>query len=121
MKRSIRMNTFETNSSSTHALILIDKSDFESFKHGDTYFDIERGDFITKESIVNLNDFKHEHPDFEHYSEEKLNDALNDFIEDYCDCDYPLLATYKCLDLCTQEVFDEQGNEKIAFSYYING
>ncbi len=35
MKKSIRIGTFETNSSSTHSLTIVTKSEFERFKKGE--------------------------------------------------------------------------------------
>ena len=37
MKQIIRSNTFETNSSSAHSLIIISKDTFEKWKLGDLY------------------------------------------------------------------------------------
>lgn len=121
MKQTIRYNSFETNSSSTHALIIVDKIEFEKFKNGETYFNIGDDTFIVKKDIVKLDDFKCEYRDFEKFTEEELEDAIDEFIDNYCDCDYPVLGTYHSLDLCTENVYDKDGNEKVAFSYYING
>lgn len=121
MKQTIRNNTFETNSSSTHSLILVNVEEFEKFKQKELYFHIDGNRFITKDEIKDLDYFKQENKDFDSLSDESKEDRINEFIEDYTDCDYPVLATYHSLDLCTREVYDENGNKQIAFSYYING
>ena len=46
MRKIIRFNTFETNSSSTHSLIIISEEEFEKFKKGETYFKIDIDKFF---------------------------------------------------------------------------
>lgn len=121
MKQNIRHNTFETNSSSIHSLILVNVDQFEKFKNKELYFLIAQDKFITKNEISELADFKSENPNFNNLNSDEKIRAVQEFIEDFSDCDYPILATYHSLDLCTQEVYDKDGNKQIAFSYYING
>ena len=39
MKRQIRRNIFETNSSSTHSLIICSEEEFKAWEKGEIYFD----------------------------------------------------------------------------------
>ena len=113
MKQIIRNKVFETNSSSTHVLSIINKEDFEKFKSGDFYY-CRSGEkeFISRDEIPNLDEFK----------EEGYNiNNIEDFIYDYCDADYAILYTNDYLDYCAKPVFDSEGKEKIAFSVYITG
>lgn len=48
--RQIRYNTFETNSSSVHTLVLANKEQYDKFSQGLLYLD--DGDFVTKEEIL---------------------------------------------------------------------
>ena len=121
MKQIIRNKTFETNSSSMHSLILVEESVFTEFKNGKTYFVIYGDKFVTKEELVELDSFKSEYPEYVNVSEERKEEMLDEYIDQYCDGDYPEIATYNSLDLCTREVYDKDGNKQIAFSYYIAG
>jgi len=121
MKQLIRANTFETNSSSTHSLILVDEETFNNFKKGNVYFVIYANKFVEEKDIPSLSAFKSEYPDFETANPYQQEEMVKDFIEEFSDGDYPELATYNGLDLCTREVYDKNGNKQIAFSYYIPG
>lgn len=121
MKQVIRSNTFETNSSSTHSLILVDKETFNKFKNKELYFYIGTDSFIEKGDIVKLSEFEDDYPDYQTFSADELKDAIEDFINTYTDCDYPVLGTLTSIDSRTQEVYDKDGNEQVALSYYIPG
>ena len=43
MKRQIRKGVFETNSSSTHSLVMCLKSDYDKWEHGDRGRDNDKG------------------------------------------------------------------------------
>lgn len=121
MKQIIRSNTFETNSSSTHSLILVDEETFNKFKRGETYLAIYGDKFLTKAEVAETDSFKSEYPDYANVSDERKEEMLDEYIEEFSDGDYPELGTYRGLDLCTKEVYDKDGNKQIAFSYYIAG
>lgn len=121
MRQTLRFNTFETNSSSVHSLIIISEEEFEKFKKGETYFKIDNDKFLTKEEIEQSDFFLREVKGFDNAESFEKDNLFNEFMEDFCDCDYPEFATYHGLDLATREVYDKDGNKQIAFSYYING
>ena len=122
MKQTIRKYTFETNSSSTHSLTLIKKEDLEAFENGYTYFYPEMDKFVNKDEIVNLSCFKAEYPKAEEMSEDELEAALDEFKDEFIDGDYSYLFSYRYLDYCTvSDLKDKEGEDVVAFSYYING
>lgn len=49
--RQIRMGTFETNSSSTHSMVIAAKDTFEKWQCGEVYVDDDRN-FVTKEDAL---------------------------------------------------------------------
>lgn len=51
MKQTIRFNTFETNSSSTHSCIIVTDEELEKWRNGETYVDWS-GNFHTKEELL---------------------------------------------------------------------
>ena len=56
MKISMRIGSFETNSSSTHSLVICMRSEFEGWKEGKLLYDREACDFITPEEAAGLSD-----------------------------------------------------------------
>lgn len=50
-KRQIRPGIFETNSSSTHSLVICTKEQYEKWKNGDLLWEGCDGKFITKEEV----------------------------------------------------------------------
>ena len=121
MRKIIRFNTFETNSSSTHSLIIISEEEFEKFKSGQTYFKIYDDTFLTREEISKSELFLRECPNYVNANEFEKEEILSNFLDEFCDSDYPEFASYQWLDLVTREVYDKDGNKQIAFSYYVNG
>lgn len=59
---SIRQNVFETNSSSTHSMVMCMGDDFERFKNGETFLNESWGsasqfldkEFVTKEEAIDI-------------------------------------------------------------------
>lgn len=111
MNQSMRLDTFETNSSSVHTLSIINKDDFEKFKAGELYYYRFGENFIKREDIPYLEEFK-----AENYNSEE---DIDNFLYYFCDGDYSYLYTSDNLDYCTETVYDKEGNEKIAFSVYL--
>lgn len=111
MNQSMRLDIFETNSSSVHTLSIVNKDDFEKFKAGELYYYRFGENFIKREDIPDLEEFK-----AEGY---KSDTDIDSFIYDFCDGDYSYLYTSDNLDYCIETVYDKEGNEKIAFSVYI--
>ncbi len=52
MKTQIRIGTFETNSSSTHSLIMCSEREFELFKQGELLLDVWDDVLIPKDAIT---------------------------------------------------------------------
>lgn len=121
MEQTIRTSTFETNSSSTHSLIIVSEKEFELFKSGQTYFKIYDDAFLTREEISKSEVFLRECPNYVNANEFEKEEILSNFLDEFCDGDYPEFATYHGLDLVVREVYDKDGNKQIAFSYYIAG
>lgn len=51
MKRIIRKNTFETNSSSTHSLTFMSGEEFDKWKNGELYLGQDEDELYTKEEF----------------------------------------------------------------------
>ena len=121
MKQTIRIETFETNSSSTHTLVIVDKDTFEKFKSEELFFNIYSDTFESKEYIIEHNsDFKSMFPDYEIYNEEGLEKAFKDFKYQYMSGDYPTHVRISD-DVQYMQTFDKDGNETYAVSIYVNG
>ena len=54
MKRTIRPATFETNSSSTHCLVMLSPSDLEEWKTGAKLYDFWNEGFVTADEAERL-------------------------------------------------------------------
>lgn len=120
MKQVIRMNTFETNSSSYHTLIIMNKEDYDKFLNGETYF-CPSGDkqFISNKDIPNFDDFKTEYSDFNLLNDYSKEQAIESFKADYFDTDYALAYSSDYLECPTEVVYNKNGDEKVAVSIYI--
>lgn len=72
---NIRINTFETNSSSVHTLIMCSKSDYEKWINGELYLDVDKyaddhyKDFVTFEEAKDMDD-NFPYPDYSKNCEE---------------------------------------------------
>lgn len=53
MKRQVRFGVFETNSSSTHSLVICDKETFDKWKNGELLFDRWEEEFKEKYQLTN--------------------------------------------------------------------
>lgn len=53
MKRQIRRNVFETNSSSTHSLTMCSEEEFEQWKKGEVLFDEDDETFVKANDLSN--------------------------------------------------------------------
>lgn len=111
MKRQIRINTFETNSSSTHTLIIAKKSEYEKFKSGELYLDRYYGKFYTKEEIINM---AIKNPRYTG-SLDDMEDIL-DFLYDIDTCDRYFNDDY--LETYERSYTSESGDEIVIFGKY---
>ena len=71
MKTQIRIGTFETNSSSTHSLIMCSEREFELFKHGELVLDAWEDVLIPKEAVTDedLEDDSDHYKTYDNYDE----------------------------------------------------
>lgn len=107
MKRQIRANVFETNSSSVHSLTICSQQDFEKWERGELYFDGWTDKFL-EPSKANGAEIYKEH-DYGKISYDKhIFKKPNDYFEYYGN---------------NYDVYDDQyvtpGGETVAaFGYY---
>ena len=121
MQQNIRLKTFETNSSSMHSLILVDEDIMNKWVNKELWFRPDYDQFYTKENIIKSEMFKRECPQYDSLTDLEKEKAFDDYMHEYSDGDYADFYTYNCIDTATQTVYDENGNKKIAMSYYIHG
>ena len=76
MKKQVRLGVFETNSSSTHSLVICDKETFDKWKNGELLFDKWDEEFIEKYQLTNKD--KEE-------AKEYYNDNKDKFWKDWKD------------------------------------
>ena len=119
MKQQARKGIFETNSSSTHTLSLVNKEMWERFKNNnDVYFNIyENNSLVTKEDIEKSNDYKnfveHYHPNFNNLNKDEKDDVFEEYLYDeYFYTNDNLNENYEVL---TEEVPD---SNYVAVSIY---
>lgn len=99
----VRKSTFETNSSSTHSLVMAIKSDFDKWQNGELYYCLwgdkkigaESGNFYTKEQVIEF--CRRKGIPFE--SEDEDDDwceRREDFVtyDEFCDTEYLEIETY---------------------------
>lgn len=118
--KKIRLNTFETNSSSTHALCILPLEDYNKFfnqdedkpKEEQLYLCFDIRTVITYEEVKQLakdyyNEFKDDYQNTE-FDEDFINDYMSDnevySKEDYNDLEY--------------EHFNERYNNIMIFGYH---
>ena len=112
----IRRDVFETNSSSTHSLTIMDSDDFEKWCKGELYLDCSYNKsyepfFLTPEKLkelllddgVNIDDSK-EVGMYLYDNEIFTYDTFMKYYENY--------------DTFTSTFIDKQGKNKVAVSYY---
>lgn len=119
MKKTIRYGVYETNSSSTHSLTLMNKTDYDKWK--DTgmlmrkHWRTGEVEFKTKEEI--LNEYKKGNPDVE-FTDDVLFDWLRDddwfTYEGYWD------RYMECYEGFEETHTTPSGDEVVAFGYYGN-
>ena len=95
--KTIRANTFETNSSSTHSMIILTEEEYDKLESGELYLD-DDDKVITKEEAKNIF-LKHMNKDKYMYDddlsfEENIKNYLDEF--EYYPSEYPQsLKTWK--------------------------
>ena len=129
--RQVRQNTFETNSSSTHSLVLCPKKDFNSWKSGEvllntytdtfvTAVDPSKQDFIDAKAdyVTSMTKYM---KSWDTLTEEERKEYTIEFIRNRDDIDY--LATYdqyrdSYLEWFMQEYTSPSGDKIVAFGRY---
>ena len=91
MKRQIRQGVFETNSSSTHALCVMNKEQSTQLDNGEVYIDSNLR-IVTKEEVEKRwEEYRKEYNDYDNmddYRKEWLCTFTMDEFEDWCDENY---------------------------------
>jgi len=103
--RQVRTGTFETNSSSTHTLVIMSKEDYEKFRNGELFLDGDNP--ITKEELISRNKEEIEKifgGDFDEF----VHDERLDY-DSIMDTDYETFY---------QAHTTKNGEEIVAFGYY---
>ena len=83
MKQTVRLNTFETNSSSTHSCIICTAEEYDALRNGLMYVYKYGNDIYSKEQLEN--DWKADNTDleFEDWLDENDYVSLDDWGQDY--------------------------------------
>lgn len=124
--RTIRYNTFETNSSSTHCITMLDKSDYDHWTNEEIFIDINDGDKVYDlKDVYELLKLKYNYQGFESYSEVSL------FIDELIannnwyryDCEVPISFDKYCkmhdsLEMDTDYFTTKNGDEIVAICHY---
>lgn len=129
--RQIRQNTFETNSSSTHSLVLCTEDEFNNWKSGKALLNVDTHTFVKYEKPSNK-DYKEARADYElnmtkymknwdGLSEKEKDEYTIDFIKNRDDTYY--LETYdqyvdSYLDWFSQKYTSPSGDKIVAFGKY---
>lgn len=107
--RKIRYNTFETNSSSTHALIILSKKEYEDFCNERVALNLHNGKTVPLDKNIIMNDDGSYTYQGSHY------DSLYDLIcENIIDDEY---ATYDYIEQYA-DVEQKEMEDKIIMSIY---
>ena len=123
--KTIRIGTFETNSSSTHSITMCMESDFLKWKNGEMYWNRWNDELVSKEEVEKemaklREEFIANNPDFDENNEEwkeKLEQYINKdkmyyTYEEFNDYDYIEYETFV-------DTFETpQGEKVVSFGYY---
>ena len=135
--KTIRLNVFETNSSSCHSLILCSDSEYELFEAGELYVDKWSDKLVTVSEVYSaciayLKKDK-EHPEFLNKTEAEFAKVLDDIKHERTSKDTEFADSVKTfLNYCGYQTYDEYGSgfetfyesrkigssDVVAFGYY---
>ena len=76
MKRQIRSNVFETNSSMTHSLTICTEEEYNKWENGELLFDDWHGKFVNSEDNLDKDDY---------YSYRRWEDERCEYYYDYAE------------------------------------
>ena len=123
--RTIRIGTFETNSSSTHSITMCMESEFLKWKNGEMYWNRWNDELVPKETVEKRmaklrEEFIADNPDFDENNEEwkeKLEQYINEdkmyyTYEEFNDYDYIEYETF------VDKYNTPNGDTVVAFGYY---
>lgn len=123
--KTVRLGTFETNSSSTHSITMCMESDYEKWKNGEMYWHRWNDELVSKEEVEKemaklREEFIADNPDFDENNEEwkeELEQYINEdkmyyTYEEFNDYDYIEYETFV-------DIFETpQGEKVVSFGYY---
>ena len=117
--RTIRLGTFETNSSSTHSITMCMESDFLRWKNGEMYWNRWNDELVSKEEVEKEflkenTGVSKEDTDFKDKFEEYLNNYDKTYYtyEEFNDYNYIEYETY------VDKYNTPNGDTVVAFGYY---
>ena len=123
--KTIRIGTFETNSSSTHSITMCMESDFLKWKNGEMYWHRWNDELVSKEEAEKemaklREEFIADNPDFDENNEEwkeKLEQYINEdkmyyTYEEFNDYDYIEYETF------VDKYNTPNGDTVVALGYY---
>lgn len=123
--RTVRLGTFETNSSSTHSITMCMESDYEKWKNGEMYWHRWNDQLISKEEVEKemaklREEFIADNPDFDKNNEE-WQEELEQYINE--DKTYYTYEEFNDYDYIEYETFVDtfetpQGEKVVSFGYY---
>lgn len=108
----IRQGVFETNSSSTHAMVICSKADYEKLECGELYIDEWQEKPVTKEEVIKRLSKYYGREELETMSEDEFLDMIRDNGFD--------TLVYWRVDLhdFKKEFTTEHGDEIVVFGRY---
>lgn len=114
--KTIRIGTFETNSSSTHSITMCMESEFLKWKNGEMYWNRWNDELVPKETVEEEflkenTGVSKEDPDFKDKLEEYLNDDDKTYYT-YEEFNYIEYETY------VDKYNTPNGDTVVAFGYY---
>lgn len=123
--KTVRLGTFETNSSSTHSITMCMESDYEKWKNGELYWHRWNDKLVSKEEVEKemaklREEFIADNPDFDENNEEWKEELEQYINEDKTYYTYEEFNDYNYLEYETfKEQFETPNGEKVvSFGYY---
>lgn len=123
--RTVRLGTFETNSSSTHSITMCMESDYEKWKNGEMYWHRWNDELVSKEEVEKemaklREEFIADNPDFDENNEEWKEELEQYINEDKTYYTYEEFNDYNYIEYETfVDTFETpQGEKVVSFGYY---
>lgn len=107
----IRRGVFETNSSSTHSITIVEKEKFQKWSLGVYYYKYFVNSFITLSDLIN---------DYERYTNNEFTSITDDDFVDYLIDNeiYTLNDFFDKFEAVTENYTTKSGDEIVAISIY---